>query len=458
MDDPVSSLSGFGKRFMQENMDSRFRRNVTLVVLGDLGRSPRMQYHALALAEELAEVALIGYAGSDLHETLQRHPHIRCHRLRAPWLGGRQHLPRVLFLGYSLLRIVNQQCRLLWTLLFSVPKPDVVLVQNPPAIPTLLTALLVAKIRSARLVIDWHNFGYTLLALRLGEDHPALRLARWYERSLGVRADAHICVSAGMRRELIENWGLTDVSVLYDQPAEQFAPTPLYQRHHLFRRLQKRFPNLCWDARPSMPSSGYREHTFATTLSVPSDCCHAEILAYCRDVDRLPPAALAPFVDWRPERPGIIVSASSWTSDEDFAVLIEALKITEQKLRRRSADRSLPRLLLFITGQGTLRTYYEDRFRELDLQAIAIYTLWLAAEDYPLLLGAADLGLCLHRSSSGLDLPMKVADMLGSGIAGLCPELWALSAGAIAARGKRTVVRRWPGACGPALRFIQGIS
>ena len=46
--------------------------------------------------------------------------------------------------------------------------------------------------------------------------------------------------------------------------------------------------------------------------------------------------------------------------------------------------------------------------RELGLQHVAFRTAWLAAADYPVLLGSADLGISLHTSSSGLDLPMKV--------------------------------------------------
>lgn len=353
-------------------MPTRKKTRVTIVVLGDVGRSPRMQYHALALASSLADVDLVGYAGSVPARSVREHPGITCHLLQPPLLRQQHRLPRLLFLVYSLVKVIGQCLRLLWVLLGVVRKPDVLLVQNPPAIPTLLIALLVARVRAAKLVIDWHNFGYSMLALQVGPQHPAVRLARWYERRVSRHADAHLCVSRTMQTELQEHWGIPYVTVLYDRPAEAFVPTPLSARRDLFRRLQDAF---------AFPAP-----------------------EYCPDA---------------PDRPALIVSPTSWTADEDFALLLDALSRYETLIQQRRAeapDRPFPYLLIFITGKGPLREYYEDRIKRLALHTIQVQTLWLSAEDYPLLLGAADLGLCLHRSSSGLDLPMKVADMFGSGL------------------------------------------
>ena len=58
--------------------------HVAVVVLGDLGRSPRMQYHALALAGAGARVDLIGLAGSEPCAAVRDHPAIRLRRLPDP--------------------------------------------------------------------------------------------------------------------------------------------------------------------------------------------------------------------------------------------------------------------------------------------------------------------------------------------------------------------------------------
>ena len=44
--------------------------SVQVVVLGDLGRSPRMQYHALSIATHGGHVELVGYRGK--HEEQKR--------------------------------------------------------------------------------------------------------------------------------------------------------------------------------------------------------------------------------------------------------------------------------------------------------------------------------------------------------------------------------------------------
>jgi len=45
---------------------------VQVLVLGDIGRSPRMQYHALSIAKHGGQVDLIGYKGSALSSSTSR--------------------------------------------------------------------------------------------------------------------------------------------------------------------------------------------------------------------------------------------------------------------------------------------------------------------------------------------------------------------------------------------------
>jgi beta-1,4-mannosyltransferase len=80
--------------------------------------------------------------------------------------------------------------------------------QNPPSIPTLMTVQFVCWLRSSKLIIDWHNFGYTILSLRLGRDSRIVKYAKWYEKLYGGRAHAHLTVTAAMHRQLMYKWNV----------------------------------------------------------------------------------------------------------------------------------------------------------------------------------------------------------------------------------------------------------
>lgn len=124
----------------------------------------------------------------------------------------------------------------------------------------------------------------------------------------------------------------------------------------------------------------------------------------------------SPTPAWTPTRPALLVSSTSWTADEDFSILLEALDLYEAAVEKNLSQ--LPKLIVLVTGKGPLQAVFQREviMRERRWKYVRCRTAWLENEDYPLLLQAADLGVSLHSSSSGLDFPMKIVDMLGAGL------------------------------------------
>lgn len=117
-----------------------------------------------------------------------------------------------------------------------------------------------------------------------------------------------------------------------------------------------------------------------------------------------------------PSRPALIVSSTSWTADEDFSILLQALDAYDTAADEVSSN--LPKVIMLITGKGPLKQSFEEDVakREKQWKYARCKTAWLESENYPKLLQAADLGISLHSSSSGLDFPMKIVDMHGAGL------------------------------------------
>ena len=339
-----------------------------------------MQYHALSIARHEVQVDLIGYLESDIHPDILANPAvIKVHPLD-PTPEYLKPKDNHLFILYGPLKVLFQIWTLWIVLGYRTRPARWLLVQNPPSIPTLFIAQIICFLRHTRLVIDWHNFGYSILALRLGNTHPLVQISRVYERIFARAAYAHFCVTDAMSRVLKRDYSISpEIRSLHDRPASTFRVLSNEQRQHFLDEL----PALLY------PQDGQKRHECMVTTEVV-----------------------------KKGGAKLLISSTSWTPDEDFSILLDALiKYSDLAI---TTHPELPELLAVITGKGPQRADFQSRISGLKaegkLEMVTIETAFLSIDDYARLLGSADLGVSLHTSSSGVDLPMKVVDMFGAGL------------------------------------------
>ncbi|KAF2157830.1 glycosyltransferase family 33 protein [Myriangium duriaei CBS 260.36] len=364
--DQIDPESGFRYLIKGSETDLKCKPSTSVVifVLGDIGRSPRMQYHATSIAKYGGKVDLVGYHESEVLPEIKRSKLINVVPLE-PLPARLRTDNKALFVLLAPLKVLFQAWTIYYTLGYKARARKYMLVQNPPSIPSLLIAQLVCYIRNTRLVIDWHNLGHTILALKLGPKHPLVKISEWYENVVAKFAQGHISVSRAMAKLLTRRYGIEAVP-LHDRPARQFQPLSAQERRAFLSRLEQ------------------------TAKHVKQFESHQRRL---------------------------VVSSTSWTADEDFSILLDALKAYSATV---SMESRYPKLTVIITGKGPLKNYYFQKIEKLEkehrLTNVKIHLAWLSMADYALLLGSADLGVSLHTSSSGVDLPMKVVDMFGAGL------------------------------------------
>ena len=342
-----------------------------VMVAGDLGRSPRMQYHALSLAKEGCAVTLVGYEGERCLQQLVDHAGVREVRIAEP----RRRLPGLLGRVWRLLALMYS----LGAALYKARRDHrctLVLCQTPPALPALFLAWLVARKDGARVVVDWHNLGHTVLAdaARRSKgtlswtDRLAVSLYDLLEKRSGCLLDAHLCVTHALSAWLLQNYGIT-ASTAHDRPPAFF--TSLNKNEKLGALDRIGFPAMKDD--PFWRGALTLSEAFATK-----------------------------------DRPTLMASSTSWSSDEALDILLDALVAYDRRATKR--------VVVIVTGKGPLRQAFIDRYASLRFTHVRCATCWLPTNDYCCLLASADIGVSLHASTSGLDLPMKVVDMLGAGL------------------------------------------
>lgn len=405
------------------HLNDQKQMNAAILVLGDLNRSPRMLNHAKAISNlftNINEVSIIGYNGGDVRQDIVLDENIKLYYLGFNFFNRLfKSLPRCMFMFIAFFKIIIQMLSLIYMLLFQIPKPKFIILQNPPGIPTMLVCLIVCYLRNIVFVLDWHNYGYSILKVNK-RNKLICYIAYLYEYVLGRFSCVNLAVSEAMKSDLAVNFNIKNTISLPDKPL-LYNNNNNYHSKNLNKSNYNGF-NCC--------RLDFKE-VFGLFAKYSSNFKVGDFL-------RPIPGSKTNELTWQENRPMLLMSSTSWTPDEDFNMLLESIieidkllhlryNYTNDELNNinklnRFANKSKAMNYLIITGKGPLKEAFITKANNAKLKYFEIKTLWLDSDDYPKLLSAVDLGICLHYSSSGIDLPMKVVDMFAAGLPVLAIE------------------------------------
>lgn len=231
----------------------------------------------------------MGYSQSQMHQCLSDNPRITLYNLDRTYRLICYAQERMPKMLYFLFRIVVETMSIFYNFLLALPvRLDFVIIQNPPSIPVLFALWIVCTLRGTHFIVDFHNYGYSIMAMNV-RNRVVLGVARWLEFYFGGKADYSFCVSEAMKRDLSTTYGIKSAT-LYDR-----ANTNTFKR-------------------------GTDQQTVLRQMGVPEG--------------------------------GItIISSTSWTLDEDFSLLLDALLLYEKHCLTQ-VSLSMPTLSVVITGKG----------------------------------------------------------------------------------------------------------
>lgn len=114
----------------------------------------------------------------------------------------------------GLSRLISYAVKVVWQslnlsyVLFTKCNASYLLLQNVPAIPTIPICWFFCCLKRIELMIDWHNYAFSIMALSHGKGSLIVRIATFIESYFGSKAYRNFCVTSAMKDDLENNWGI----------------------------------------------------------------------------------------------------------------------------------------------------------------------------------------------------------------------------------------------------------